>query len=261
MSDSKIQINLNDFNLFYDTVKTLSKMSNGIKFSVNNCGLTVYAKNDHSKCELTSNAITTDSEISFCIGDIGMMLKILTTVKTIYEGDFSGVRLYFDTPFIRIESKKFKTKISTAEEDTIMDSVGNKVRTQLTPQMEFTTSSNLIKAINSHSFIFSDPTAARIYIDTDAEMENNMVFAKLGNEENDLANSIKMELGMLNYGSIGERKIIIKFDRLNTLNIVPSEEIKVQLAKERPVLMSTIRKDGVNGTFFNLNMYIFLLVR
>lgn len=258
---SKDNIKINDFSLFYEIVKSLSKMADGAKFVINDCGLTVYEKNDYSKCELTSNSVVTEEEISFCVGDLNMFLKILTTVKELYNGDYSDVKLSYDYPFIKISSKKFKTKISTVDENRIINFIGNKVHTELTSQLDFTTSSNMIKAINSHSFIFNDTTTARIYLTTEADMENNVISATMGNEGNDLANSVTLELGLINSGSLNNRKIILDFNRLNILNMIPSDEIKVTLAAERPVLISKVTRSGKNDTFFNINIYSFMMVK
>lgn len=254
-------IKINDFILFYDIVKSLTRIAEGVKMTVNDCGLTVFAKNDYSKCELTSNAVVSENEMCFCIGDIGMFLKILTTVKDIYDGDYSCVQLSYDRPFIKISSGKFRTKIATVDENRILNFIGTKVHTELTSQLDFTTSSGIIRTINSHSFIFNDSSSARIYLTTEDGMENNVIFATIGNEGNDLANSVTLELGLINSGSLGGRKIILDFNRLNILNIVPSDEIKVTLAKERPVLISKVSRNGKNNTFFNLGVYSFMMVK
>ena len=259
---AKETIKINDFELFSEIVKSLSKMSDGAKFTVNDCGLTVYAKNDFSKCELTSNSIVSDKELTFCIGNLGMLLKIMTTLSGIYkENVTNSVKLYFDHPFIRFESKKFKTKLATAEEANIANFIGNKVHTELSPQIEFTTCSGTIRSINSHSFVTTDPSTARVYVSTNPDMENNVIFATIGNEGNDLGNSVTLELGLITSGVMDDRKVILNFDRLNILNMLPSEEITVQLAKERPVLISKIQKSGKNDTFFNINIYVFLMVK
>lgn len=259
---SKELIKINNFELFSEIVKSLSKMADGAKFTVNDCGLTVYAKNDYSKCELTSNSIISDNELTFCIGNLSMFLKIMTTLSGIYKEDVTNsVKMYFDSPFIKFESKKFKTKISTVEEDNIVNFIGNKVHTELSPQIEFTTNSSIIRSINSHSFITTDSNAARIYVSTDPQMENNVIFATIGNEENDFENSVTLELGLITSGVLDDRKLILNFDRLNILNMLPSEEINVQLAKERPVLISKVQKTGKNDTFFNISIYVALMVR
>ena len=260
---SRQKIKLNDFELLYEVMKSLSKMSDGAKLTIDDCGLTVYAKNDFSKCELTSNAVTADEKVEFNIGSLGTLIKVLTTVKELYrDGDYSSdVSLSYEQPFLKIESKKFKTKIGAVEDDRISSFIGNKVHTALTDQMTFTTSSALIKAVNSHSFIFNDSNSARVYITTDPEMQSGSVFARIGNDQLDLADSATLELGLINSGCMDDRKVILDFDRLNILNMVPSDEIKVSIAKERPVIVTKFMKTGKGDTFFNINLYVFLMAR
>ena len=92
-------------------------------------------------------------------------------------------------------------------------------------------------------------------------MENNVIFAKVGNESNETENYAVMELGLITSGVLSDRKIIIDFDRLNMLNILPSDEINVQIANERPVMISKTMKSGKNNSFLNINIYVFMMVK
>lgn len=263
---SKEYIQIKDFELFYEIVKSLTKMADGIKFMFDENGLIVYSKNDYSKCNLTSNAASSKNPIDFCIPELPMLLKILTTVKEMYKDDYDSVKLCYDKPFLRIESGKFKTKVTSCDEQRVSKFVATKIKTEMTPKLEFTTSSNLIKTINSHSFIFQDASTARIYITTESDMQNNTIFATIGNESNELANSITLELGLINSGDLTKddgtkMKIILDFNRLNILNMFPSDEIHVMVANERPVLVSKISKNGKNDTFFSASICSFMMVR
>lgn len=258
---SKQNIKINDFSLFSEIVNSLSKMSDGVKFTINEYGLFICAKNDFSKCEITSNSVVSDVEITFSLSNLNVFCKILSTLSSLYGNETDTmVKMYFESPFIKLESKKFKTKINTVDEEKIKNFVGTKVKTELTPQIEFTTNSNLIRTINSYSFITTDKNATRIYIETHPDMENNVIFAKVGNDKNDYENNATMELGLITSGVLSDRKIILDFDRLNILNMVPSDEINVQIANERPVLISKTKKTGRNNSFFNINIYVFMMV-
>jgi hypothetical protein len=259
---SKEIIKINDFSLFFEIVNSINKMVDGVKCTINGFGLTICAKNDFSKCEITSNSVTSDNEVSFCIRDINVLTKVLTTLKNIYGDEIEqNVNLYYDKPSIKIESKKFKTKLNTIDEDSIKNFISTKVKTELTSQIEFTTNSSFIRSINNYSFITSDKNSTRIYIESNPDMENNVIFARVGNESNETENYAVMELGLITSGTMGDRKIILDFDRLNMLNILPSDEISVQIANERPVLISKVVKSGKNGSFLNINMYVFMMVK
>jgi hypothetical protein len=263
---SKENIQIRDFELFYEIVKSLTKIADGVKFMFDQNGLVVYAKNDYSKCNLTSNAAYSQNQVEFCIGELPMLLKILTTVKEMYKDDYESVKMSYEQPFLKVESGKFRTKVAACDEQRISKFVATKLKTELSPMLEFTTGSNLIKAINSHSFIFQNSADARSYITAEPEMQNNTIFATIGNEGNELANSITLELGLINSGTLKKDdgtdiKIILDFNRLNILNMVPSDEIKVMVAKERPVLVSNITKNGKNDTFFSISICSFMMVR
>ena len=97
-------------------------------------------------------------------------------------------------------------------------------------------------------------------------MQNNTIFATIGNEGNELANSATLELGLINSGNLTnedgtERKIILDFNRLNILNMIPSDEIKVMVAAERPVLVSKIERSGKDGAYFTAYICSFMMVR
>lgn len=259
---SKELIKINDFSLFFEVINSLNKMVDGVKCTINNYGLIIYTKNDVSKCEITTNVITSENEVVFCIKELGTLSKVLSTLKTIYKEDVeNNIKLYYERPFVKIESKKFKTKLNTIDEDTIRNFVTEKVKTELTPQLEFTTNSSFIRSINNYSFITNDKTATRIYIESNPDMENNVIFAKVGNESNETENYAIMELGLITSGVLSDRKIIIDFDRLNMLNILPSDEINVQIANERPVMISKTMKSGKNNSFLNINIYVFMMVK
>lgn len=263
---AKEQIQIRDFELFYDIVKSLTKMAEGIKFIIDENGLVVYAKNDYSKCNLSSNCVYSNTNVEFCIADLSTMVKIFTTVKDMYRDTYDSVKIFYEKPFLKIESGKFKTKVAACDEQRVSKFISTKIKTELTPKIEFTTSSNMIKTINSHSFIFQDSASARIYITTESDMQNNTIFATIGNENNELANSATLELGLINSGSLlkddgSAMKVIIDFNRLNILNMVPSDEIKVMIANERPVLVSKITKEGKNGSYFTVDICSFMMVR
>lgn len=255
---AKQKIKITDFKLFLDSLKAFAKMSPSAKFSINSTGLSIYGKNPFARGELTTDAISADDYVEFCIMDLSAFLKILTTANEVHEDDLSEIEMYFDFPFVKIESGKFKTKYSTCKEEVIQNSISQKVKAQLTPVFEFTTSSKQIKYVNSHSFIVSDPDSARVYLETDKNLENNVVYARIGNDANELNNSITLKLGLVNSGSIADRKLIINFDRLNLFNVVDSDEIVVQLM-DKNVLVNTVQGTGDTDATYKFVLYTSLL--
>ena len=117
-------------------------------------------------------------------------------------------------------------------------------------------------------FMFSNPKDVRVYIETKDDMENNAVFATLGNKETDLNNEITLKLGLVTSGSlverdendlvVGERSIIIDLERLNLFNAVQSDNIRFALMNLN-CLVGRISMTGKDGSFFNLTIYSSIL--
>lgn len=268
---AKQTVKVQDFGLFFEVVKSATRVVDSAKFIVGQAGVEIYGArpNRAARCELVSNAIASDEQIEFSIEKLAQFLKIIQTVKDVHDGDFSGLKFTVDLPFVRFESKKFKTKYSTCNEILIKDWVSKKIEAELTPVFEFTTNSDMIKRLNSHSFLFNDPKDVRLYLETKADMENNVVFATLGNKETELNNEITFKLGLVNSGSlterddndlvVNERKIIIDLERLNYFNAIPSDTIKMSLMNVNCLVSKTKIVGSENATFFNMSVYGTLL--
>ena len=241
---SKESIQVTDFNLFVDVVKSLAKFAEAAKFTVSENGLAVYSKNSCARSEIVSNAISSKREVEFNVMSLQTLLKILMTVKEVHEDDYSDFKFTIDGPAIRFESKKLKTKLMAGRDaDLISQWVSSKVVTPLKPVFEFTTTSDMIKRLNSHSFILSDASSLRIYLTTESSLEKNSLYATIGNETNDLNNSITLKFGLVTFGSLQGRKLVLDFDRLNIFNTIPSNDIKIQLM-DKNVLVSNVKIAG-----------------
>ena len=259
MSDKKI-ILARDFGLFVDVVKSTAKVVESAKFLVDSNGLAIYgARERMARCEITSNAIYCNEKVDFSISDLNMFLKILGTIKEVHENDFTDFKFILDKPFIRFESKKFKTNLSLQNEDVISKWVSKKIETPMTPVFQFKTTPELMKRVNSHSFMFSDPNALKIYLETKADMEKNALFATLGNKDTNLNNEITLKMGLVTFGALPtDRKLIIDIDRLNLFNALPGSEIEISLMNLN-VLVGSSKLTGKNDSIFTMTLYNTLL--
>lgn len=262
---AKKQIDIRDFDLFYEVLRSTSKVVDSAKFGVNSGGLEIYgARAKAARCEISSNAVVSSSPVEFSVENLQQFLKIVSSVKDVHEGDYSGLKFYVDLPFVRFESKKFKTKFATCNESLISQWVSKKITTEMMPMFEFTSTSDMIKRVNSQSFLFSSPKDVRVYLETKPDMENNAVFATLGNKETELNNEITLKFGLVNSGSlvekddaglvVFERKIILDLERLNLFNAVQSDAIRFAMMNLN-CLVSKTNVLGKNGSFFNLDVY------
>lgn len=256
---AKKQIQIRDFDLFVEVVKAAVKIVDSAKFIIGENGLEIYgARARIARAEMVSNAVYSPETVTFAVENLQTFLKVLTTVKDIHAGDYANFKFTVDLPHVRFESKKFKTKYGTQNEGIISKWVSEKVTTTLTPTFEFTTTTDIIRQVNSHSYIFTDPTTMRVYLETKADMENNALYATIGNRESDLNNEMTFKFGLITLGSIADRTLAIDLERMNLFNAIPSSEIKISLM-DRPCLVSRTRLEGKNDSYFSLSIYNTLL--
>ena len=257
---AKENIIISDFDLFTDSMKALVTTVGAAKFTINEAGLAIYgtAEKKIARCELTTNAIYSNNPVEFSLMDLQKFVKILMTVKDIHEGDYSNFKFIYDAPFIKFESKKFKTKLHTDQFEKIESWVSKKIETKMTPVFEFTTTSDMIKRINSHSFIFGGNTDdLRVYLETKADMENNTLFATLGNKSTELNNELTIKCGLVTLGKL-EKTIILDLQRLNLFNAIPSDSIKISLMNVN-VLVGKQKILGKNDSYFCFDIYCGIL--
>jgi hypothetical protein len=241
-------IKINDFDVFNESIKAVSKIVQSCKMTIDQDGLTIYSQNNFARSELTTDAIYSEKAIEICIRDLSMLLKIMKLIKDQHDNDYTKLKITFEEPFIKFSSNKMDAKLSTIKEHVIQNFISKKVQTVLIPVFEFKTSSENIKMINSYQFIFPDIDSGRIYIKTDENMEKNVVYAELNNRINDFSNAVTMKFGDVIIGKI-DKDIIIDFERLMLFNIVDSNDIVIKLM-DKNVLVSEINNKTDNAYMF-----------
>ena len=249
-----------DFGLFVDVMKSTAKVVDSAKFLISPNGLSIFgARERMARCEITTNAVYSNENLEFSILDLGMFLKILGTIKEVHENDFTDLKFILDKPFIRFESKKFKTKLTTCNDDVISKWVSKKIETKMTPIFQFKTTPELMKRVNSHSFMFSDPHSLKIYRETKDDMEKNALFSTLGNKDTNLNNEITLKMGLVTFGALPtDRNLIIDLDRLNLFSALPGNEIEISLMNLN-VLVGSSKLTGKNDSIFTMTLYNTLL--
>ena len=258
MNNAK-DILIGDFNLFHDLMKSVVKIVDSAKIQISETGLAIYgAKKPFARCEFLTNALTSTEPFDFCILDLQMFTRILSTIREVHEDDYSTLKIFLQAEKLCFQSKKFKTKIQTQKETIIEKWLSTKIQTKLTPIFQFTTTNNLIKRIKNHQFIFTDPTMMRVYLETKTDMENNTLYATIGNKQLVLNNEMTLKFGLVTYGSLGDKSVILDVDRINLFDAVPSDEIKISLM-DANVLVSDVTTKGKNDTYFNVKVYSSLL--
>jgi hypothetical protein len=245
------KVYIKDFSIFCQMVKSALKIVDSAKFIINNNGVSLYgARNRIARCELVSNAIYSDTQLEFSILELNAFNKVLQTIEQVHDGDFVDFNFTVEMPFVKFKSSKFKMKLITCDENVIQQWISKKVEVELTPIFEFTTNMDLIKRINNHSFIFQDVSTLRVYIEVNDDMENNTLFATLGNKDVNLNNEITLKFGLVTFGKLDkERRVIIDLERINLFNALPADEIKISLM-DKNVLVSKTTINGKNDSYF-----------
>lgn len=254
------EIIIDDFSLFVETLKAAAKIVDAAKLLFSPNGLEIYGVRDvAARCELTTNAVHSNDAFDFCIDNINMLNRVLSTVKDVHGNDFSELEMTYTKPNLMFKSKKMKTKYSTCNESTISKWISKKITTQMNSIFSFKTSSDLIKRINGHSFMFPDAKAINVYLETKDDMEANAVFATLGDKKVDLGKEITLQFGLVTDGKIPDgRSLVIDIERMNLFNCISSNDISISLM-DKNVLLSTTSINGKNGIYFNINIYCTLL--
>lgn len=257
----KIKIQVSDFNVFYDMMKSTAKIVEAAKFQINTAGLAIYgtAHDGIARCEIVTNAISVSPGVpdtEFIIENMANFVKLLGTVKDAHEDDFSDLGFFYAMPFVKFESKKIKIKLTTCNEiEKVEKWFSKKITTEMESKLEFTTTSDMISRINKHAYISSDPTSMRIYLGLQDDMEKNALYASAGNRENDLNNEITLKFGLITSGSMEKGQVLILDpDRLNLFNVAASQDIKIVLT-DRGILKSKVKVLGKSGSFFDITLY------
>ena len=253
-------IQINDFNLFVETLKAASKIVDAAKLQFSQSGLEIYGARDvAARCEFTTNVVSSSDSFDFCIDSISTLNRVLATVKDVHGDDFSELEIKYNKPNLHFKSKKLKMKYSACNESVISKWVSKKIETKMNTVFEFKTTSDLIKRMNGHSFLFTDSKSIQVYLETKDDMEANSVFATLGSKNIDLGKEITLKFGIVTDGKIPEGKaLIIDLERMNLFNCIQSDDIKIGLM-DKGCLLSQIKVQGKNGSFFNINIYCTLL--
>jgi hypothetical protein len=260
-------VNVGDFDLFSMTIKALAKLVPAAKFVINGNGYSIFSKNAFARIETYSSVLhtTNDSTVEFCINDLAKFNKVLASIKREFGEETIKINLKVTDKHISIESSKIKVKFITVREETIENYiVQTAVSTVLTPVFKFYTTSELIRNMNSNSFMFSDLDNIRIYLQgPQADMDNNVLYGKMASVNGNFSNEIISKLGYITFGKLADRQIIIDSERLSAFNLIDSDNIEISLM-DKPFLVSKITKESesdVNKLKHSVNITVYLSIR
>jgi hypothetical protein len=221
------KLNINNFDMFIESMKALSSAVEGIKVTVEKEQAKVLSKNPVARLKMTTNSISSDEEVSFCIGDLTSFVKVLQIAQS-KLGENDKIDLEVDSGFINIKSKPFKSKFSLVKEEVILNYVDKEFNSVLNEKCKFVTTADNIKELRRSSFIFSDQNVARIYLFADENNPSKMK-AELNNRSNPYSNAITVDFGQIQSGSL-EKDVVLNFNRMDMFTLFESiDEIEMTL--------------------------------
>jgi hypothetical protein len=247
-----IEIGINDFPLFVDTISAISGFSEEAKLNFDGEGMTCFAKNKARTIRLSSftNSVKTvnGEKTSICFDELSTLTKLLMTVLSSFgtssasasrrrsqapskqvSADYSTVKFGIDFPNIVLSSRNIKVKLTTVDETVISGSVLNSAPDfKLNKMAEFRTTPDDIKGLTSNSFIFKNQLAAHIELVKQNDMVRNAVYARIFDSSSPSGNVITCKFGEMTDGSLPSG-IFIDFDRVQFLNFAKSDAIDVSV--------------------------------
>lgn len=242
------KLKIADFDMFVESMKALTSAVEGIKLIVGSEQTKVMAKNPVARLKMTTNALTSDEDIEFCIHDLPSFVKVLQ-IGQAKLGEKDKISLEIADGFIKIDSKPYKAKFALVKEEVILNYVDKEFNAELDEQCTFVTTADNIKELRRSAFIFPDINVARIYLFTDSG-NNGKLKAELNNRSNPYSNAITVDFGQIQSGELKE-DIILNFDRIDMFTLFDKvKEIEMVLPTLK-ALTSTQKITNKSGDVFS----------
>lgn len=210
------KLKINDFDMFVESMKAMTSAVEGIKVMVGKEITKVLSKNPVARLKMTTNSVTSDNPVDFCIADLPSFVKVLQIGQSKLSED-DKITMEIDNGFIKIKSKPYKAKFALVKEEVILNYIDKEFNANLTEKLGFTTTTDNIKELRRSSFIFPDSTVARIYLFVD-EKNKGKIKAELNNRNNPYSNAMTLDFGDITYGTLDE-DIILNFDRMDMFTL------------------------------------------
>jgi hypothetical protein len=241
------KLNINNFDMFVESMKALSSAVEGIKVIVGKEQAKVLSKNPVSRLKMTTNAISSEEEVSFCIGDLISFVKVLQIAQSKLE-DNDKISLELGDGFIKVSSKPFKSKFSLVKEEVILNYVDKEFNSVIEEKCKISTSAENIKELRRSSFIFSDQNVARVYLFADEDNKSKLK-AELNNRSNPYSNAITVDFGKIQSGSL-EKDVVLNFNRLDMFTLFDQIDDIEMIVPDIQALTSTQKITSKDGEVF-----------
>lgn len=238
-----MELNIKNFNLFYDTFQNINKMTKGVKivFDRNGmkCSLRTETK-DESRLDVISNVVTVDSDepIEMCTKSLNVITQILYRIikahavkktKNVSTPDFSDVHIELRDQQIFFRSNLIKTSMYLVEEAALF--VPGEFKHVLNPIAELNVSTDDLKEILASTICFNDPDRLCILLCHQDDMVRNNAYACLVDTNDPRSPTFYSKFGSILFGDLTQ-EIYVDIARIQCMTSFPVKEMKVVLNKE-----------------------------
>ena len=259
-------LKINDFQLLFETIQNMVKVSGNIKISVNRNGFESWIADDNEivRLDIASNAMSLsddseEDEVSLCTKNLQTISQLLLKIQKAHTSklkrgcipDYSDVEISVDDTTIYIKSSTLKTSVFLDNESAVH--VLNPFRHELHTIAEVNSSIDDLKEVISSTFIFKQPDKITIEICHQDDMVRNIAYAYMSDPNDPRTNDIVTKFGNIMSGDF-TRKILIDVAKMKYLSMFPIDSMIIKFNQEPCFCseFSSSSEDGVCRTDYRL---------
>jgi len=224
-------IKIKNMEFFHKFVSAIMKFVPSCKFSIDSekCIVMSASKESASRAFFTTNVVTCDEEISFCIGEMNKLLKSLNTYKDFNKDKKDEeVSLTFDGAFLQLKGN-VSFKIRNISEDVIKNTLTVALKTKFKPLCYFEIDKAMSKKLLSMSFISLDSQhEPKIYM----YKEKDLIVAEVNDRTKMGLDSITIPISSVHKGE-WSKPIIVNFSKFKTWNLLDASNVKVSYVTDK----------------------------
>lgn len=252
----KIDLQINDFRLFYETIQNITKVTANLKIIVTKNGFTSSLADDNEtiRLDVDSTAVSIPQssdveEINICTKSMHTISQLLGkiykshTSKSKKDLDFSDVYISVDDTTIYIKSSSLKTSVFLDNESAVH--VLNPFLHELHTIAEVNTSIDDIKEVISSTFIFKQSEKIIVEVCHQDDMVKNIAYAFMSDPLDPRTNDMVVKFGNIVAGDF-TRKILIDIPKIKYLSVFPVEAMTIKFNQE-PCFCSEFTTHGAES--------------
>lgn len=253
---ASVKLDICDFELFYDTISNMTKISKSAKITFSKHGFRTSVKTEGrvARLDVVSTSVRIDGEpVSICTQELNVLSQILYKVvkahaqkgKKSASPDYSDVELTIeDETSIRIKSSTFKTNFGLVKESAIVV-LKDHVHSWNTIA-EVNVELDDVKELLSSTFVFRDQKDLLVRICHQDDMVKNTAYAEIYDPKDPTSNRFVTKFGNIMVGDL-TRRILLDIPRFQVISIFPVESMVIKL-NQQPCAFTDFSIKGGDGS-------------